>query len=233
MVRRTPRRAPRREEVTTTIPEIRVARRDLRTAPDRLAASAGPYAVLVVCTGNICRSPAVEHLLIAELGADSETTAGPSSPLVVASAGVRAVVGAGIPEQMAVHLRAVGVSPDHFAAKQLTSRMVRDADLVIALTRSHRSAIVRLHPSAVRRTFTLRELARLAETVDPRSLPLGSTAERLAALIPLAAAQRGVRHAHPDHDDVVDPYGGDSALYRLSFDQLRPAVAAIGRVVRG
>jgi protein-tyrosine phosphatase len=189
--------------------------------------------VLVVCTGNICRSPAVKRLLVADLGADSEATAGPWSSLVVASAGVRAVVGAGIPEQMAVHLRAEGVSPDDFSASQLTARMVRDADLVIALTRSHRSAIVRLHPGVVRRTFTLRELARLVETVDPASLPDGTIAERLAALVPLATAQRGARPAHPDQDDVVDPYGGDAALYRRSFDQLRPAVATIARVLRG
>lgn len=192
-----------------------------------------PFTVLMVCTGNICRSPAAERLLAAELGADTSATAHPRSALVVGSAGVGAVVGAPMPAPMASLVRAAGASPDDFAARQLTEQMLRNADLVLALTRSHRSKIVALHPGAVRRTFTLRELARLAETVDPAALPGGSTAERLAALLPLAAAQRRWRSADPAQDDVVDPYGGNDALYRRAFDELRPAVVTIARVVRG
>jgi len=192
---------------------------------DQPAPSARPYTVLAVCTGNICRSPAVERLLTAELGAGSGVR--------VASAGVRAVVGAPMPAPMASLVRGAGVSPDGFAAHQLTEQMLRDADLVLALTKAHRSWIVALHPGAVRRTFTVRELARLAGWVDPTALPLGTAAERLAALLPLAAGQRGLRPGAPNEDDVVDPYGGDDALYRRAFDELRPAVVAIARVVRG
>ena len=184
-----------------------------------------PYDVLVVCTGNICRSPAVERLLAAELGAGPEVR--------VASAGVGAVVGAPIAEPMAALLRDAGASPDDFAARQLTEPMLREADLILALTRAHRSRIVGLYPRAVRRTFTLRELARLAGRVDPAALPAGTSGERLAALLPLATAQRGMRAGAPDQDDVVDPYGGSEALYRRAFDELRPAVLQIARVVRG
>ena len=184
-----------------------------------------PYTVLVVCTGNICRSPAVERLLAAELDA------GPG--VRVASAGVGAVVGAPMSEPMAALLREAGVSPDGFVARQLTEPMLQDADLILALTREHRSRIVGLHPRAVRRTFTVRELARLSGWVDPAALPAGTVGERLAALQPLAAAQRGMHAGPPDEDDVVDPYGGNDALYRRSFDELRPAVTQIARIVRG
>ena len=182
------------------------------------------YRICFVCTGNICRSPAVERLLAAALGADAGVRA--------ASAGVRAVVGAPMPEPMARLVAAAGASPDGFAGRQLTEQMLRDADLVLALTRAHRSKIVALHPSAVRRTFTLRELARLAGGVDRSALPDASVGDRLAALLPLAAAQRGLRRAAPDDDDVVDPFGGDDGLYRRAFDELRPAVEEIARVVR-
>jgi len=183
------------------------------------------FSVLAVCTGNICRSPAVERLLVAELGAGSGVR--------VASAGARAVVGAPMPAPMASLVRAAGASPDGFAARQLTARMLRDSDLILALTKEQRSRIVGLYPGAVRRTFTLRELARLAGRVDPSALPVGTAGERLAALLPLAAAQRGMRPGERDEDDVVDPIGGNNALYRRAFDELRPAVEAIARVARG
>ena len=195
--------------------------------------SARPFTVLAVCTGNICRSPAVERLLAAELGTDTPATAHAGSHVVVASAGVGAVVRAPVAPQMASLVRGAGASTDGFAARQLTEQMLREADLVLALTKAHRSRIVALHPGAVRRTFTLRELARLAAAVDPADLPAGTTAERLRALIPLAAAQRGRQAGASDGDDVVDPYGGSDALFARSFDELRPAVAGIARVVRG
>jgi protein-tyrosine phosphatase len=191
-----------------------------------------PFTVLAVCTGNICRSPAVERLLAAGLGVDSLATASADSPVVVASAGVGAVVGAPIPEPMATMVRDAGASTDGFAARQLTEAILREADLVLALTKAHRSRIVTLHPGAVRRTFTLRELGRLAGTVDPQDLPAGTTAERLRALVPLAAAQRG-RHAGPAVDDVVDPWGRSDEVFAQSFAELRPAVETIARVVRG
>ena len=184
---------------------------------------ARPFTVLAVCTGNICRSPAVERLLASDLG--------PRSGVLVASAGVRAVVGAPMPEQMATLVRSAGVYADGFVSRQLTEQMLRESDLVLALTKRHRSMIVSLYPGAVRRTFTVRELARLAALVDPAALPGGAAGVRLAALLPLAAAQRGVRPVEPGADDVVDPYGGNEALYRRAFSELRPAVAQIARVV--
>lgn len=185
-----------------------------------------PFTVLTVCTGNICRSPAVERLLAAALG--------PDSGVRVESAGVGAVVGAPVAPLMASRLDAVGVPHTGFAARQVTERMVREADLVLALTRNHRSTLVGLVPAAVRRTFTVRELARLATAVGPDALPAGTTpAERLAALVPLAAAQRGLHRARPQDDDVVDPWGRDDAAYARSFDQLAPAVRAIATVALG
>ncbi|WP_227423306.1 arsenate reductase/protein-tyrosine-phosphatase family protein [Pengzhenrongella sicca] len=188
-------------------------------------ATARPFTILAVCTGNICRSPAVERLLVAALD--------PDSGVRVTSAGVRAVVGAPMPAPMAALVRAAGADPDGFAARQLTEPMLRDADLVLALTKWHRAQIVSLYPGAVRRTFTVRELARLVSSVDPASLPDAGAGARLAALLPLAAAQRGVRRVAAGDDDVVDPYGRSDETYQRSFDELAPAVAEIVRVVRG
>ena len=188
-------------------------------------ATTGLFTVLTVCTGNICRSPAVERLLAARLGADSQVLA--------TSAGTRAVVGAPVSGPMVPLMRAAGASVEDFVARQLTRGIVRDADLILALTRRHRRTVVDLHPAAVRRTFTLRELARLAGTVDPDELPPGSPAERLAALVPLAAAERG-RHPHRpgEDDDVIDPYRRSGAVYADVFDTIQPAVELLARLAR-
>lgn len=183
-----------------------------------------PASVLAVCTGNICRSPAVERLLAARLeGADVE----------VSSAGTRAMVGHPVAAPMASLVTQAGADVDGFASRQLTADLVRDADLVVALTRAHRAAVVELVPAAVRRTFTLRELARLVPHVDPAALAqAGDTpGDRLRALPPLAAA---VRHlAGTGTDDVVDPWGRSEAVYRQSYDELAPAVRAVARVLLG
>ena len=199
--------------------------------------------VLAVCTGNICRSPAVERLLAARLGvpfrdpsmsqADLDATA-LRTGVVTASAGVGAVVGAPVSAPMAALLHAAGADPQRFVARQLTADLVRAAGLVLVLTRRHRSTVVELEPAAVRRTFTLRELARLVDDVDPTLLPHGphtTVADRLRALLPLAAARRGMVASDPAMDDVIDPYRGSSALYRQSFDELEPAVDRLAALV--
>ncbi len=187
------------------------------TSPD------GPALVLAVCTGNICRSPAVERLLAARLA---------GTDVVVASAGTRGVVGAPVSAPMVPLVEAAGASADGFVARRLTAGVARDADLVLALTRGHRAAVVETVPALVRRTFTLLELARLLEHVDPDELrAAGDTVgARVRALPRLVTA---VRHlAGRGEDDVVDPYGGSAALYRESFGQLAPAVESVAAALR-
>lgn len=189
----------------------------------RQPAQTATFSVLTVCTGNICRSPAVERLLSRGLG---ET-------VTVSSAGTMACVGYPVSPPMVPLLVAAGASADGFVARQVTEAMVRDADLVLPLTRAHRSAVVQLVPAAVRRTFTLLELARLAVAVGPDALPAGPPAERLRALLPLAAAQRGHVQADAAADDVLDPYGRDDAVYAESFGLIEPAVRTIVEIARG
>jgi protein-tyrosine phosphatase len=175
------------------------------------------FSILTVCTGNVCRSPAVERLLASKLG-----------PTVrVASAGTHALVGHPISEPMAVLLRNVGLEEAPFKARRLSERLLQEADLILALTRAHRGFVVDLWPAAVRRSFTLREFARLLSQVNQSALPRGTPAARLRAAIPLAAAQRGRGRTSPDQDDVVDPFRLSDEVYADSFAQLQSAVNTI------
>jgi protein-tyrosine phosphatase len=177
----------------------------------------GVFSVLAVCTGNVCRSPAVECLLANKLG-----------PTVsVSSAGTHALVGHPISEPMAALLRDSGVESDSFEARRLSEQMLKKADLILSMTRAQRSLVVELWPAAVRRTFTLREFARLLNWIDPSVLPAGTPADRLRAVIPLAVAARGKERRPPDQDDVTDPFRLSDAVYAHSFAQIASAVDSI------
>ena len=183
--------------------------------------SADPFTILAVCTGNVCRSPAVERLLRQRLG----------PTVVVASAGTSALVGEPIAAPMAELLATCGADTDEFHARLVSPQLIEAAELVLTATRAHRSLVVEMWPAAVRRTFTVREFARLLGQVDKAALPTGSPAERLRPAIPMAAAQRGwVPQAE---DDIVDPYGRDRGAYKAAFGAILPAVATIVRVAAG
>lgn len=176
--------------------------------------------MLCVCEGNICRSPVAQLLLDEALRPDVE----------VASAGTRAVVGAPVAPEMAALLSTRSVASTGFRARQLQPADLRAADLVLTMTSRQRGQAVALAPPVVRRTFTLRELARLLEDVDARSLPPGNVAERLRAAIPLAAAQRRFR-PDPREDDIADPYGREDAAYRRAFAEVADAIDRITAVL--
>ena len=183
--------------------------------------SASIFTILAVCTGNVCRSPALERLLLSKLG-----------PTVrVVSAGTHALVGEPISEPMAALLRESGVQPQGFQAHQLSEQMLKEADLILPMTRAQRALVVELWPAAVRRTFTLREFARLLSWVNPSELAAGAPAERLRAAISLVAAQRGRERTSPDQDDVVDPFRLSNAVYVDSFVQISSAVDDVARLI--
>ena len=185
-----------------------------------MAQQAPRFSIICVCTGNVCRSPAAERLLVHRLG--------PS--VSVRSAGTHALVGQPISPPMDRLVEGAGADPRGFAARRLTETLLEPADLVLTMTRAHRSDVVELRPSVVRRTFTLRELARLITEVPPASLPDGEVPERLRAAIPLAASRR--RHVVDARaDDVVDPYRQPTDVYAEAFEDIRRAVEAIATVV--
>jgi protein-tyrosine phosphatase len=128
---------------------------------------------------------------------------------------------------MARLLRGNGIDEGGFAARHLTESLVKDADLVLTLTRAQRSFVVELWPPAVRRTFTLREFARLLDQIDRSALPEENPAERLGAAMPLAAAQRGHRQASVQADDVVDPFRLSDEIYAESLEEIISAVDVI------
>lgn len=175
------------------------------------------FTILTVCTGNICRSPAVEFLLRAALG----------THLQVHSAGTHAVVGHRVDDQM---MRLLPMDTSAFTARQVTVQMVKEADLVLALTRSHRSQLVELHPPAVRTTFTLREFTRIA---DVAQVTVGDGQDSVLAQVTAQAPRLRVvtRTAIPADDDITDPYGLQDEVFEKCVADINTAVASIAHAI--
>ena len=174
----------------------------------------------MVCTGNICRSPAAEIALRRRLG-DAVTTS---------SAGTHALVGRGLPEQMAREMAADGLDASTHGARQFTAALAQEADLVIALAAEHRRRAVSEAPATLKKSFLLMELAAMARSGAP--LEGVGTAERVANIGQAVTAYRP-QLAALDIADVPDPYGGTDQEYAESFAMIRDAVNDIAAWVRG
>ena len=184
-------------------------------------------AVLIVCTGNICRSPMAQAVLMAGLAG------APGDSVQVSSAGTHALVGERMHVDAVQALEVWGIQVPEFTAAALTPAAVQQADLLLGATREHRAAIVRLAPARARDAYTLREFGRLAAAVDPAALPAGSRGRRLAALLTAVSALRGtLTLREPAEDDIPDPYGRGRPAFDLALSlihhALRPAITQLG-----
>lgn len=187
--------------------------------------------ILTVCTGNICRSPLAETVLATRL-ADLD--------LRVHSAGTQALVGHGMPSEARQLAERNGVPAQRAAghrARLLNEQLMDDADLVLTMTAQHTTAAVQLAPRRMHRTFTVREFARLAATLDDgvlRSIAHGSgnARSRFNALVQAVADQRGVAPRATGDEDVIDPYRQSAEVYARSEAQLIPALEQVERVTR-
>ena len=191
-----------------------------------------PIRILTVCTGNICRSPVAERLL--QAGLDQVQP----GAFEVRSAGTRAMVGDPVQPPSAEIIRSYGGTADGFAARQLTSRILRESDLVLTMASSHRGEVLQLDASLLKRTFTIREFARMLTQLelrdagqDPAARPAGAETWR-----GLPARAASVRHlalaAEAADNDVVDPYRRGQAAYDAMEDQLAPAILTVLRYAR-
>ena len=187
-----------------------------------------PAHVLVVCTGNIARSPFAAALLEHEVG---RRLASPSD-VRVRSAGVHGLKGHPAVAEMIAEARARGVDLTAHRGSPVSSEELRGSDLVLAMTERHRDQLVVLEPEARERVFTFKELARLAPHIEPVPTDVPPR-RRLRTLAKRAARLRPYVERPADLEDVADPYGGSVAEYRACAREIADLVTVIADATFG
>jgi protein-tyrosine-phosphatase len=137
--------------------------------------------IVFVCTGNTCRSPLAMALARVRW---------PEATFV--SAGLQAVDGQPAADPAREVARERGADLEDHRSRRLDGDLVRQADWIIGMTRSH--------------------VAMLS-----RALPADATA-RVGLLGTPGRDLRGM--ATPDDEEVADPIGGSQETYRTTADQL-------------
>ncbi len=159
--------------------------------------------ILVVCTGNICRSPMAQALLEHHL---RERGLGIS----VSSAGILGWNEGPAVDEAVAALADRGIQLDGHVSRRIDAEQIRAADLVLTMTSDHAEAVRLRAPDVPERVFVLGEFLRLAERVGPRDdAPLPEWVRRVDAERP---AQR--RRASPG-DEIPDPLGEPAEVYRI------------------
>ncbi|QAX86009.1 phosphotyrosine protein phosphatase [Pseudomonas sp. DTU12.3] len=114
--------------------------------------------ILVVCVGNICRSPTAELLLRNALA---------SSAITVSSAGLSARVGEGVEPSAREVLENHGHSAEAFKARQLTSDIVNESDLILVMEKQHVNQVLKIASHARGKVFLLGKWQSEREIQDP------------------------------------------------------------------
>ncbi len=178
--------------------------------------------IVMVCAGNVCRSPAAATLLGVYLRGEVQTL----------SVGMAAAVGADIDAPMRALLEREGVPVelgDH-EARQGTPTTLGSAHLIVAMSAKDRRMAVSTAPATLSHTFLLLEVADAARLGAPLN---GDTVEARIDALPEAISSMRPELAQYSLRDVPDPIGQEPEEYERIYVLLRDAVQDVAAWLSG
>lgn len=123
--------------------------------------------ILMVCTGNSCRSPMAEYLFRAKLaarrGMPVEQLA--AEGYVVSSAGTAALAGGTISPGSRAELAKRDIEVTQHRSQPLTIELIQRSERIYTMSPEHRAAVLDLVPAAAERVFPLDQQAPVADPI--------------------------------------------------------------------
>ncbi len=177
-----------------------------------------PIDLLLLCTANQCRSPMAEVLLQHRLdGIDASVRVSSAGSLP----GGRPATAHG-QEVMAAR----GLDLSAHQSRQLDGSLIDGAHLIIGMAREHVREVASLRPEALDRSFTLKELVRMAAPAGPRHreesvgawLSRVSVARRRSDLVGIG---------NDPELDIADPIGRGIGDYEKTADEIDGLLALL------
>ena len=178
--------------------------------------------LLVVCTGNICRSPMAEALF--------------RSGVAVAGLDIRVASGGTWENGHQADPNAVTVMADRgldltrHRSRRTIPADLEAAHLVVGMAREHVVAMAAMVPSCFDRTFTLKELEARSVASGPRR-PDQTIADYIAA-VGHGRTHAGFLRESPDID-VADPIGQGRRVFDRTATELEASVWTILDLLAG
>ncbi|KZM44887.1 protein tyrosine phosphatase [Marinomonas sp. SBI22] len=112
--------------------------------------------ILVVCVGNICRSPTGEYILKSLL-----------PDKIIESAGIGALVGKPADKTALEVAKENGLNMEGHIAQQLTSDLCKEFDLILVMEQGHINAVTSIAPEARGKTMLLTQWLDKQDVPDP------------------------------------------------------------------
>jgi protein-tyrosine-phosphatase len=178
--------------------------------------------IIMVCTGNTCRSPMAAALLARRLD-EAGVKANVSSAGLLSEGTPATDHGVSVMADR-------GLDTSGHRSRRLGPAIVTPADLVVGMARSHVREAASAAPGVWGRAFTLKEIVRRGEERGGRApdepldvwLARLHAGRRLQDMIGEASA-----------DDVKDPIGGPRRAYEATAEELDDLTARLARLLGG
>lgn len=118
--------------------------------------------VLVVCVGNICRSPMAEAMLL-------DRVAG--SGVMISSAGTHAMLSSTIDPLAQAVLQVNGIPAHKHRSRQVDVQMLHQSDLILLMEHKQMQSVLKLAPEVRGKTFLIGKWQQDLEIADPYRRP--------------------------------------------------------------
>jgi protein-tyrosine phosphatase len=112
----------------------------------------------------------------------------------------------------------LGGDPSNFVARRASEKVASHADLILTMTKQHRTEFLEVAPRHLHRTFTLSEASQICSRFDPQSI------QDLKKLRPLQTEE--------EFSDIADPMGQSFDFFEktaLNIAELLPPILELCR----